>query len=69
MAEHPDPPPSGEATDWQAVHDAMLDASAAMAEHFGDRDPSEEEVRSFLRQRLLAQGRSEEEVDAVLRGV
>lgn len=51
----------------QAVHDALLDLASAVDEHFGDREPSEEEVRAFLRQRLMAEGKSEAEADAVLR--
>lgn len=34
--------------------------------HFGDRDPSDDEVRAFLRQRLLDEGRSPEEADDFL---
>lgn len=58
-----------EGADPQAVHDAMLDVVAAVHEHFGGREPGEEELRGFLRERLLAEGKSESEVDAFLRGL
>ncbi len=35
----------------------------AVAAHFGDREPPEDELRSFLRDRLVAEGRSPEEAD------
>ncbi len=35
----------------------------AVAAHFGDREPPEEELRNFLRDRLVAEGRSVEEAD------
>ncbi len=35
----------------------------AVAEHFGDEDPSDEDLRRFLRDRLMSQGRSAEEAD------
>lgn len=38
-------------------------------EHFGDREPSDEEVRTFLRQRLIDQGRTPEEADALMASV
>lgn len=53
--------------DTQAVHDSLLDLASAVDEHFGDREPSEKEVRAYLRQRLMAEGTSEAEADAVIR--
>jgi len=38
----------------------------AIGERFGDREPSPEELRSFLRDRLVAEGRSVEEADRFL---
>ena len=35
-------------------------------EHFGDRQPSEEDVRAFLRQRLITEGKTPEEADEFL---
>ncbi|MEX2621724.1 MAG: hypothetical protein WD250_16025 [Egibacteraceae bacterium] len=56
-----------ETLDPQALHDALLDVAGAVHEHFGDREPSEEELRVFLRQRLIDEGKSESEADAMLR--
>lgn len=65
-----DSDPAGESedvVDAQALHDALLDLAGAADEHFGDREPSEEELRAFLRQRLIAEGKSEAEADAAVR--
>ncbi len=39
---------------------------AAIEERFGDREPGEHELRSFLRDRLVAEGRTEEDADRFL---
>jgi hypothetical protein len=39
---------------------------AAVEERFGDREPSEAEMRAFLRERLVAEGRSPEDADRFL---
>jgi 5-methylcytosine-specific restriction endonuclease McrA len=39
---------------------------AAVAERFGDREPSEDELRRFLHERLVAEGRSPEGADRFL---
>ena len=38
----------------------------AVEERFGDREPSEAEMRAFLRERLVAEGRSPEDADRFL---
>ena len=38
----------------------------AVQERFGDRPPTEEELREFLRDRLIAEGRSPDDADRVL---
>ena len=38
----------------------------AIGERFGDRQPGDEELRGFLRERLLSEGKSSEEADAFL---
>ena len=50
----------------QELEKEFLDTAFAVQEHFGDREPSEEELRSFLRDRLVDEGRSPEEADAVI---
>lgn len=62
----PDPTDEGDAG-WQAVHDSMLEIMTAADEHFGDHEPTEDELHAFLRQRLLADGKTEAEADALLR--
>ncbi|MGH9121072.1 MAG: hypothetical protein ACRDYC_03875 [Acidimicrobiales bacterium] len=44
----------------------MAAVLAAVTEHFGDREPSEEELHAFLRDRLIAEGRTPVEADRVL---
>jgi rhodanese-related sulfurtransferase len=35
-------------------------------EHFGDHEPSEEEIQGYLRERMIGEGRTPEEADEVL---
>ncbi len=44
----------------------FLETIFAVQEHFGNRDPSEEEIHAFLRQRMIDQGKSAEEADRFL---
>jgi CBS domain-containing protein len=44
----------------------LSELMGAIEERFGDREPSEDELRSFLRQRLVSEGRSEEDADRFL---
>ena len=44
----------------------ITEVMGAIEERFGDREPSEEELRRFLRERLVAEGRSEEDADRFL---
>lgn len=57
---------SGEPVDPAELHDVMLGLARAAAQHFGEREPSEEEMRAFLRARLIAMGKSPEEADDLL---
>ncbi len=41
----------------------LTEVMEAVAEHFGEREPADEELRSFLRDRLMAEGHSAEEAD------
>lgn len=45
------------------IERVFLETVEAIQEHFGDHEPSEEEVREYLRERLIRQGRSPEEAD------
>ena len=44
----------------------LLETIEAVSDHFGDRDPSEDEIRSFLRERLVAEGKTPDEADRFL---
>ena len=51
------------------MHEVERDAMELaddIAERFGDREPSQDELRAFMRERLLGQGRSPEEADRML---
>jgi len=50
----------------EAFEKELTDVMAAVEERFGDREPTEAELRSFLRDRLLAEGRSAEDADRFL---
>lgn len=50
----------------QRLQTELLQVLFAVQEHFGDQEPTEEEVRAFLRQRLIDQGRSPDEADRFL---
>lgn len=56
----------GDGPGWQRIHDSMLEIMRAADEHFGNREPSDSEVREFIRGRLVEQGKSAEEADAIL---
>lgn len=44
----PEPPPDDRPEEVQALQAGILDAVFAAHEHFGDREPSEEEMQEFL---------------------
>jgi len=62
----PEPPPDSRPEEMQQLQSDFLDAIFAVKDHFGDREPSEEEILGFLRQRSIDQGKTPEEVDALL---
>lgn len=62
----PQPPPDDRPSEHQRLQSEFLSVVFAVQEHFGDREPSDEEVRGFLRQRLIEDGKSPEEADAFL---
>lgn len=64
----PQPPADDRPEHLRQLEGAYLDALFAVHEYFGDRDASEEEVRAFLRNRLIGEGRSPEEADRILDG-
>ena len=52
--------------DMEAFEKELTEVMAAVEERFGDREPTEAELRSFLRDRLVAEGRSPEDADRFL---
>ncbi len=52
--------------DMERYEDELGSVMKAMEERFGDSEPSGEEVHAFLRERLLADGKTPEEADAFL---
>lgn len=61
----PDTPPEAQSPE-MALHDELLAVTSALGERFGDREPTEEELHEFLRQRLIDEGRTPEEADTFL---
>lgn len=55
--------------DADGIAAAVVETAQAVQKHFGDRQPSEEEIGEFLRDRLVAEGRSPEEADRILQGM
>ncbi len=52
--------------DAEAFDRELASVVEAIEERFGDQEPSEAELRSFLRERLLAEGKSAEDADRFL---
>lgn len=63
----PDPQPERASPEMQALHNDFLEIALAIQERFGvGAEPSEAEVKAFLRERMINEGRTPEEADAVL---
>ncbi len=63
----PDPRPELDSPEMQAVHFDFLDIALAVQERFGvGAQPSEDEIKGFLRERLIGEGRTPGEADAFL---
>lgn len=56
-SEQPDP---------HTVHELLLRLAHEIEQEFGDREPSEDELKAFLRRRLEAEGRTPEEVEQIM---
>ena len=61
-----EPPPDDRPVEHQRLQAEFMSLLFEIQEHFGEREPSDEEVRAFLRQRLINEGRSPEEADEYL---
>jgi rhodanese-related sulfurtransferase len=63
----PDPKPELDSDEMQYIHHQFIEIALAVQERFGvGVQPSEEEIRGFLRERMIREGRSPEEADAFL---
>jgi hypothetical protein len=56
----------GEEIDQERFDAEMAEVTRAVEERFGDQDPSAGELRAFLHERLVAEGRTAEEADHFL---
>jgi len=52
--------------DLEGYEEELTAVLAAVEEHFGEEEPSAEELRAFLHERLVTEGRSVEEADRLL---
>lgn len=57
----PEPPPDDRPPEMQKFQNDFMEAAFAVRDHFGDSDPSEEEVLAFLRSRDAGQPAGEED--------
>ena len=62
----PEPPPDDRPEAMQRLQADFMDVIFAAQEHFGDKEPTEDEMRGFLRDRLIGEGRTPEEADRIL---
>ena len=62
----PQPPPDDRPEAHQRLQAEFLSVLYAVQEEFGDTDPSDDEVRAFLRRRLVDEGRTPDEADEFL---
>jgi rhodanese-related sulfurtransferase len=63
----PEPRPELSSPEMQRLHNEFLEIALALQERFGvGVQPSEEEIRGFLRERMISEGKTPEEADAFL---
>ena len=62
----PETPPDDRPEEHKRLQTELLGVLFAVQERFGDREPTDDELRAFLRQRLIDQGRSPDEADEFL---
>lgn len=63
----PDPKPELDSDEMQFIHHQFIEIALAVQERFGvGVQPSEEEIRGFLRDRLISEGRTPEEAETFL---
>lgn len=63
----PAPRPELDSEHMQAIHHQFIEIALAVQEHFGvGVQPTEEQIRGFLRDRMISEGKTPEEADAFL---
>jgi rhodanese-related sulfurtransferase len=62
----PEPPPDNRPPEHQRLQAEFMSLVFEIEDHFGGRAASEDEVRAYLRQRLIDEGRTPEEADEFL---
>lgn len=62
----PEPPPDDRPPEMIELQEGFMEVLFAARDHFGDHEPTEEEMRGFLRDRLISEGKSAEEADDFL---
>ncbi len=62
----PEPPAAHDSEEHQRLAADFVSLALEVQEHFGDHQPSEEEIRSYLRERMIGEGRSPEDADEVM---
>jgi rhodanese-related sulfurtransferase len=62
----PDAPADDGSEGYQRLPADFMSLTLEVQQHFGDREPSEEEIRAYLRERLIDEGHSPEEADEIM---
>ena len=62
----PEPPPDDRSEEFQSLQADYMSLILEVQEHFGDHEPSEDEVRGYLRDRLIREGHSPDEADETM---
>lgn len=55
--------------EFDQLHELIETLATEMQQHFGDREPTDDELQQFLADRLRAEGRSEEEIQQIMREI
>lgn len=55
--------------EFDQLHELIETLTVEMQQRFGDREPTEDELQQFVADRLRAEGRSEEEVQQIMREI
>lgn len=62
----PEAPPDDRSEEHQRLQADFMSMIFEVQDHFGDHEPSEEEIQAYFRERMIREGRSPEEADEVM---